>query len=89
MEIYFNAEASRFEIEKNGLLSIAEFEMKPGVMLVTHMVVPPSLRGGGIASTLAAGVVEHARKEHLKIQPLCSFMQVYIERHPETRDLVA
>jgi predicted GNAT family acetyltransferase len=89
MDIYFNADSKRFELEKNGLMAVAEFEMEPGVMVVTHVIVPPSLRGGGIASALSAEVVAHARREGLKIEPVCSFMQAYLTRHPEAHDLVA
>lgn len=89
MDIYFNAESERFELEKNGLMAVAEFVMEPSAMVVTHIIVPPSLRGGGIASKLAEGVVAHARREGLKIHPQCSFMEAYMRRHPETLDLMA
>jgi predicted GNAT family acetyltransferase len=89
MEIYFNLEASRFELEKNGLMAVADFELEPGLLTITHVIVPPSLRGGGIASALAAEVVAHARREGLKVEPQCSFMAAYFARHPEQRDLLA
>ncbi len=89
MKITLNTPQSRFESEQNGLVAVADFVLSGSVLTVTHVVVPPSLRGGGVASALAAEIVAHARRENLKIVPQCPFMAAYMERHPETRDLLA
>ena len=89
MSITLNAQKSRFESDHDGQIAVAEFTLSPGALTVTHVIVPPSLRGGGVASSLAAHVVEHARRENLKIQPQCPFMADWMEKHPETRDLIA
>jgi predicted GNAT family acetyltransferase len=89
MEINFNLEGNRFELEKDGLMAVADFKLKPGLLIITHVIVPPPLRGSGIASALAAEVVAHARREGLKVEPQCSFMAAYFSRHPEQRDLLA
>ena len=89
MNITLNSQKSRFESEHDGQVAVAEFIASPGVLTVTHVIVPPQLRGGGVASTLAAHVVEHARRENLKIEPRCPFMAAYLQKHPETRDLLA
>ncbi len=89
MKITLNTQKSRFESEKDGLIAVAEFVAAPGVLTVTHIIVPPQLRGGGVASALAAHVVETARRENLKIEAQCSFLAAYLQKHPETRDLWA
>ena len=89
MEISLNTQESRFEFEKDGQIAVAEFVASPGVWTVTHIIVPPTLRGGGVASVLAAHVVVSARHENLKIEAQCSFMAAYLQKHPETRDLWA
>ncbi|HEX9997027.1 MAG TPA: GNAT family N-acetyltransferase [Abditibacterium sp.] len=87
--ITLNPEKSRFELEKEGQIAVADFVLRPSEMVVTHVIVPQSLRGGGIASQLAAEVVAHARRENLQIVPQCSFMAAYMEKHRETHDLRA
>ena len=89
MVITLNSQKSRFESEQNGEIAVADFALSPGVITVTHVIVPPALRGGGVASALAAHVVEHVRRENLKIKPQCSFMASWMQKHPETRDLIA
>ncbi|RYG63199.1 N-acetyltransferase [bacterium] len=89
MGITFNEEASRFELEKDGLIAVAEFELEPGLMSVTHVVVPRPLQGSGVGSALAAEVIAHARRENIRVEPVCQFMQTYFVRHPETHDVLA
>jgi predicted GNAT family acetyltransferase len=89
MEVTLNLAKSRFEVDKDGLIAVADFELEPGFIIVTHVVVPPRIRGGGVASTLAAEVVAYARRENVKIVPQCMFMEQYFQRHPEIADLLA
>ena len=52
-----------------------------------HTEVPKELEGRGIGSTLIRGVLDAARKEGLKVNPLCPFAKAYIGKHPEYADL--
>ncbi len=88
MNVQWNSKESRFEAEVNGQTAIADCLVHPNEWVVTHVEVPIALRGGGIASQLAAGIVEHARSEKRKIVPMCPFMAAYFERHPEARDVL-
>ena len=64
-------------------------DMDGQVMRMTHTFVHPSLEGRGIAAALVGAAFEHAREKGLKVQPLCSYVYAYMQRHPETRDLRA
>lgn len=89
MNVEWNSKESRFQSEVDGQLAIADCLVRPGEWIVTHVEVPVALRGGGIASKLAAGIVEHARSEKRVIVPMCPFMAAYFERHPEARDVLS
>jgi predicted GNAT family acetyltransferase len=52
-----------------------------------HTEVPKALEGRGIGSALIRGVLDIARSEGLKVNPLCPFAKAYIEKHPEYVDL--
>lgn len=82
-----NPSQNRFEIVQNEQTAVANYELGATAMTVTHIIVPPGLRGQGIASDLARAVIQHARDEGLKIRPQCSFMAAFFERHPENADL--
>ena len=84
-----NTAQQRFELEHDGLISVADYHEQPGMLVITHVGVPESQRGQGLALHLAAGVLQYARQEHLKIRPQCSFMAVYFQRHPQESDLLA
>lgn len=87
-QVINNVERSRFELEENGLVSIAEYRLRPGVIVITHVIVPEELRGRGEATRLAVEVVQHARREGLKVRPLCPFMAAYFKRHKEAEDVL-
>lgn len=51
--------------------------------------VPRAHRGEGIAGELTEFALEYARKHGLRVVPGCSYVERFIERHPEHADLVA
>lgn len=56
--------------------------------MFTHTEVPEALEGQGVGSRLVAGALEDVRRSGRRARPLCSFVQRYMERHPETGDLL-
>jgi uncharacterized protein len=87
--VVHNPEARRFEAWVDGLLSETSYEMQGTVMRMTHTEVPAALGGRGIAGHLVVAALDHARTHGLKIQPSCSYVAGYMQRHPETQDLLA
>jgi hypothetical protein len=83
-----NRELSRFEAEIDGLVAVVEYNRIPGKIVVSHTEVPPKLEGRGIASAMYRTLLSAARTEGLQIIPVCPVFAVYIQRHPETHDLV-
>jgi uncharacterized protein len=84
-----NPALSRFELDVNGVTAVANYQLKGGVMTITHTEVPPQARHSGIASQLIAGALQVARARGLKIVPRCSFVKAYVDEYPEVRDLLA
>lgn len=82
-------ELGRFQAEVEGRLNIADYALAGDVMLMTHTGVDPALRGRGIAAQLVEAALVHARAKGLKVNPLCSYVRAYLQRHPEHQDLVA
>ncbi|MFV0157641.1 N-acetyltransferase [Empedobacter falsenii] len=64
------------------------FMLKEEQMIVNHTGVNPELRGKGLAEKLVLEAVQYARKNQLKIIPFCSYVSVYIGKHPEVQDVI-
>jgi predicted GNAT family acetyltransferase len=54
----------------------------------THTVVPPELRGRGIAEALVRAALADARAAGRKVVPACSYVARFMERHREFGDLL-
>lgn len=81
--IRHNPAESRFEATVDGLLSVADYRREPGRAVFTHTFVPPALRGRGIAEQLVRAGLAWARAEKLQVVPQCSYVAVFLQRHPE------
>jgi predicted GNAT family acetyltransferase len=88
-QVTHNAARSRFEATVDGQLCVADYRQQGNVLQMIHTGVPPALEGRGIAASLVRTAVEHARANGLKIAPLCSYVAVYMRRHPEAQDVLA
>ena len=84
-----NEPEHRFEVEIDGQLSVADYAMEGDRMIFTHTYTPPAQRGRGIAEKLVRAGLEHARTSNYKVVPACSYVAVFIERHPEYQPLLA
>ncbi|MDH4290325.1 MAG: N-acetyltransferase [Aquincola sp.] len=88
MDIVHDTTASRFEATVDGQLCVAQYRIYGRVMMLTHTGVPRALRGHGIAAALVRAALDHARERGLKVRPDCSYAEAYMQRHPETLDLL-
>ena len=82
-------ERGRFQVVVEGATCVADYRLQGGVMLITHTEVPPRLQGRGIAAALVQAALAHAREHGLKVSPLCSYARAYMQRHPDTQELLA
>ena len=60
----------------------------PTIMAITHTGVPSVLEGRGLAGKMVAHALVHARAQGWRVRPVCSYVQLYMTRHAETRDLL-
>lgn len=84
LTITHDAPAQRFTTLVDQLRSEVCYELSGATMLLTHTGVPAALEGRGIAAALVRAALDHARTQGLKVRPLCSYVQAYMRRHPET-----
>jgi uncharacterized protein len=82
-------EKSRYELRLDGrLIGLTAYRRGDGRISFTHTEVDESCQGCGFGSRLAAAVLDDARRQGLRVLPLCPFIAHYVEHHPEYQDLV-
>jgi predicted GNAT family acetyltransferase len=82
-----NRAASRFEARVGTQLAVADYVLEEGRIVFTHTYVPTGLRGHGIAEKLVRAGLAFARAEGRRVVPQCSYVEVFIQRHPEFQGL--
>ena len=92
--VHHDAAQGRFELTVDGHSCELLYALtpnlpgQPGLMRIHHTEVPPALGGRGLAALLADAALAHARAQGLRVQPSCSYVRLYMQRHPETLDLL-
>lgn len=79
----------RFVTRVDGVEGFVEYEDAPGLLVLTHTIVPEAIGGRGIAGKLVEAAYAYARSAGLKVVPSCSYAAVWIGRHPEYADVAA
>ncbi|WP_397532589.1 DUF924 family protein [Roseateles sp.] len=83
MEITHNEHRQCFETWVDGHRCELDYRIEPGRLIITHTGTAPELRGRGLAALLAEQALRWAAPLGLHLVPACSYVQVYIERHPQ------
>lgn len=83
-----NPSAHRYEIETEGRISVAEYEIVEDKQVFTHTLVPAELRGRGLAEALVRTALDDALRANRKVVPACSYVAKFIERHKEYQPLL-
>ncbi len=86
--ITLNETTRRFELRQDGHTAYLEFEPVPGGLAFTHTIVPRALEGQGIGSRLTRHALDWAASQGQQVRPDCSFVKVWIDRHPDYQRLL-
>ncbi|HBD91279.1 MAG: acetyltransferase [Rhodobacteraceae bacterium GWE1_64_9] len=80
----------RYVIRQNGAEAELTYSItSPTLIIADHTGVPDAFRGTGAGLALVTRLVEDARREGVKIMPLCPFVNAQRKRHPEWADVFA
>ena len=78
-------EATNADGERVGMV---EYIRVPNLISFTHTEVSPAAEGQGVGSALARHVLDQARADGVKVQPLCPFIKGWIARHRDYFDVL-
>lgn len=71
------------------LAGVLAYDDGEGTRTLLHTVVWEEHAGHGIGGRLATRAFDDARERGVKIVPVCTFVQGWLERHPDRTSLVA
>ena len=78
-----NEAEGRFEIAVEGRTAVLQYRRSDDAMRLIHTEVPEPLRGRGLANQLARAALDYAHFNQLRVIPICPFIKLYLEKHPE------
>jgi predicted GNAT family acetyltransferase len=80
----------RYEAVADGeVVGELRYVTEPGVIVLVHTEVAPSVEGHGIGSRLVGDALDDIRSRGLRVVPVCPFVAAFLRRHPEQHDLIA
>ncbi len=71
-----------------GKYAYIKYHLGANALHIDSTFVPDEHRGRGLAETLLRAVTEYARRNNLKIVPVCSYAKRYFEMHREHENLL-
>ena len=80
--------SGRFELERDGDTATLDYTIAGNILGLNHTEIPESMRGSGVASTLAKTALDWAREHHMKVDVVCPFVFGFLQTHPEYSDLL-
>jgi predicted GNAT family acetyltransferase len=83
-----NKAEQEFELTVDGYRAVAAYQLEGDTIVFTHTEVPPEIEGRGVGTKLIQAALDSARDRGLKVVPQCRFVRAYMEKHPETRDML-
>lgn len=83
-------DANRYELLLDDTrVGLADYSISNDVMTIPHVETDPEHRGKNFAARLMAGVLDDVRAKKLTVRPVCPYAAAYIQRRPDTQDLLA
>ena len=85
-----NPEAHRYELWlEDKRIGLADYSLVPGERHFVHTEVDPVFQNRGYAADLMREALADVRSNSKdKVVPVCSYVVMYMKRHPETHDLL-
>ncbi|MDR0977398.1 MAG: N-acetyltransferase [Prevotellaceae bacterium] len=88
-ELFDNKESRQYEFHvENRVPRIEYLKTDGGDVYLMRTEVPFGLEGKGIGSRLVEKTLRDIKGQGLRVVPLCPFVTIYINRHPEWKQFV-
>lgn len=82
-------ERHRYEISVDGVVAGAiAYRLSGDTIILVHTEIEKEFSGRGLGSVLVKHALDDIRARGLHLDPVCPYVQSYLERHPEYSDLL-
>lgn len=78
-----NEAEGQFEIALDKGTAFLQYQRSGDTMRLIHTEVPEAMRKRGVGSQLARAALDYAHFNQLRIVPICPFVKLYLQKHPE------
>jgi uncharacterized protein len=88
--VVHNEQAHRYELWlEDKRIGLADYDFMPGERHFVHTEIDPSFQNKGYAADLMREALADVRENSKdKVVPVCSYVVMYMKRHPATHDLL-
>jgi predicted GNAT family acetyltransferase len=87
LQVTHNEADHTFEVWIDGYLSKLDYLRDDGNFVIMHVGVYPEFRGQGLAGKIVEAGLEYAKRNSLRVIPMCSYAAAYIRRNPQYLEL--
>src|SRR5256885_10519468 len=89
VEVRDNPEEHRFEAYADGKLAgFSAYDLTDGEITILHTEVDDAFEGQGVGSAMVRQMLDLIRADgELKVTVLCPFVNAWLRRHPDYREL--
>lgn len=90
-EVVHQADKNRYVIFLEGEeVGEASYTPREDRWVFDHTAVNPAHQGKNLAAIMVReALIDVRENQHVKVEPTCSYVVRYMEKHPETHDLLA
>lgn len=88
IQLINNEPIHNFELFVEGYRAFIDYKTKGDKVYLIHTDVPVELEGKGVAAAIVTKTFEYMEARHLKLVPLCPYVQAYLKRHAEWNRLL-
>jgi predicted GNAT family acetyltransferase len=80
-----NEAKGQFEIAVGNATAFLQYRLTPQHITLVHTEVPDTLSGRGLGAQLVRAALDYAHFNQLEVVPVCSFVNAYLQKHPEAK----
>ena len=88
-KVIHEKENERFVIYLDGSGVFVEYSLDDININLHHTYTHPELRGKGLAAHVVRAALEFAKENNMKVIPTCSYVQAFLGKNEEYKELVA
>jgi predicted GNAT family acetyltransferase len=89
IELINNEAIHNFELFVGGHRAFIDYKTKDNKIYLIHTEVPKELQGQGVAEAIVEKAFKYIEAHKLTLIPLCTYVQIFLRKHPEWDRLLA